>query len=170
MATLDRRTLDLVETLIAARLDWLAFELVDAVERGRASTEDPDTLAAVRQKVRKDDQPRATGEPKLLSREPQPIEGDDQIDWAARYVAERLNSTLYYLMQSIENLDAIAGDNTEAPSVMPEKAGELFVVLIDGEDYRQVGRASVDAAIGALSQLRSSLEAWSTQARGKARL
>jgi hypothetical protein len=149
-------------------MDWLAFELIEAIQTGHTPTETPDTLAVTRRKVREDDQPKATGEPKLVSQEPQPIEGDDQIDWAAKYVAERLSATLAYLTQSIENLDAIAGG--DVPAAMSEDAGEPLVVLADGEVQRKAGRAEVDAAIAALPQLRHSLAAWSAQVRGQAQI
>ena len=34
MATLDLRLLESIETLVAARLDWLAFELIKGVQAG----------------------------------------------------------------------------------------------------------------------------------------
>jgi hypothetical protein len=160
--------LDLIESLTAARMDWLAFELIEVIQAGRTPTETPGRLAATRQKIREDDQPKATGEPKLVSQEPQPIEGDDQIDWAAKYVAERLTATLEYLKQSIANLDAIAGRDLNDPAAMSEDADEPLVALADGEVQRNAGRAQVEAAIAALPQLRHSLEAWSAQARGQA--
>jgi hypothetical protein len=170
MAVLDPRILDLIETLTAARMDWLAFELIEAIQTGHMPIETPDTLAVTRRKVREDDQPKATGEPKLVSQESQPIEGDDQIDWAAKYVAERLSATLAYLTQSIENLDAIAGGDVKNPAAMSEDAGEPLVVLADGDVQRKAGRAEVDAAIAALPQLRHSLKAWSAQVRGQAQI
>jgi hypothetical protein len=170
MAVLDPRILDLIETLTAARMDWLAFELIAAIQTGHTPTETPDTLAVTRRKVREDGQPEATGEPKLVSQEPQPIEGDDQIDWAAKYVAERLDATLAYLTQSIKKLDAIAGGDVTNPAATSEDVGEPLVVLADGEVHREAGRAEVEAAIAALPQLRHSLEAWSAQVRGQAQI
>jgi hypothetical protein len=164
MAVLDPRILDLIETLTAARMDWLAFELIQAIQRGRTPMESPDTLAVTRRKVREDDQPMADGHPKGASHEPQPIEGDEQIDWAAKYVAERLDATLAYLAQSIESLDAIAGNG----AVLSEEAGDPLVVLAVGEAPRKAGRTEVNAAVAALPQLRHALEAWSAQVRGLA--
>src|SRR4051812_20982308 len=108
MATLDPRILDLIETLTIARLDWLAFEIVEGIQAGYVPTESSETLADTRRRVREDDQPKATGEPKPVTLESEPVEGDAQINWAAKYVGERLDATLVYLAESIENLDALA--------------------------------------------------------------
>lgn len=168
MAALNPRMLDLIETLAAARMDWLAFELIEAIQRGRTSRETPDMLAMTRRNVREDDQPKATGEPKLVSQEPRPIEGDDQIDWATKYVAERLDATLACLLQSIETLDAITGGDAKRHEGAADHDGEPLVVLADGEIERQVRRAQVEAAIAALPQLRHALDAWSAEVRGQA--
>jgi len=167
MAILDRRILDLIETLAAARMDWLAFELIESLEKGRTSTEPPNILAVTRRKVRDDDASRVIGEPRPMSQEPQSIEGDDQIIWATKYVAERLDTTLAYLLQSIEALDAITRGAVRGTSHQADHASEQLVVLVDGEVQRQVKRVQVEAAIAILPQLRHSLDAWSTQVRGQ---
>ena len=170
MAVLDPRMLDLIETLVAARMDWLAFELIEGIQEGRAPTETSDTLAMTRTKVRDDDQPKATGELKLVSQAVQAIEGNDQIEWAAIYIAGRIDATLAYLAQSIENIDAIAGGNVKNPAAISVDASEPLVVLSDGETQREAGRAEVEGAIAALPQLRQSLEVWSAQMRGQAQV
>jgi hypothetical protein len=95
--------------------------------------------------------------------------GDAQVDWAAKYVAERLSATLAYLTQSIENLDAIAtSDDANCVAAASVDGGEPLVVLTDGEVQRKAVRAEVDAAVAALPELRRSLEVWSAQVRGQA--
>lgn len=89
---------------------------------------------------------------------------------AAKYVAERIDTTLAYLKNSIENLDAIASNTAEGSEAKPHDAAEPFVVLADGEIQRKTGRAEIEAAIAVLPQLRLSLETWSAQARAQTQI
>lgn len=81
MTVLDTRLLPLLETLVGAAADWLAFEIVDGVRRGREPLEPEELLRAAREKVRSRRlSDRLSAEIPVLS---EPILGDDQIVWAA---------------------------------------------------------------------------------------
>lgn len=114
MAVLDSRVLELIETLVAARLDWLAFELVEGIRLGRSPEESEEALAAARQSIRSNAQPKARGEPQVLLAEPQPIPAGEQVKWAAAYVEERLEAALEQLQASIDTLDFIVETTTES--------------------------------------------------------
>lgn len=171
MAAIDRRLIPLIETLTAVGADWLAFELIDGIRRGRETEETPDALASSRRELRNGEQPKATGEPKLIAAEPQPIVGDDQIEWATQYVADRLNSTLEELAACFENLDAILdGEITKTGLVTGEAAGVPLIVLALGEDQLKVDRSGADQSRSVIPKLRLALESWSSQVRGQTQI
>ncbi len=89
MAVLDPRLLPLLETLAGAGADWLAFEIVDGIRRGRELVEPEELLGAAREKVRSRQlSDRLSADVPVLA---EPIFGDEQIVWAANYVAARLD-------------------------------------------------------------------------------
>lgn len=51
MAILDSRLLPLIETLSDRGLDWLAFELIESIRRGREPVEPEELLVRARAKV-----------------------------------------------------------------------------------------------------------------------
>lgn len=53
MVTLDRRLIPFLEMLTEEGLDWLAFELIDGVRRGREPEEAPEALADARELVQR---------------------------------------------------------------------------------------------------------------------
>ena len=65
MAILDPRLLKLIETLMASRLDWLVIELIAGIQAGRPVEEPEKALAAARQDIRTNVQPKARGEPRV---------------------------------------------------------------------------------------------------------
>lgn len=113
MAILNSRVLELIETLVAARLDWLAFELIEGIRLGRTAEEFEEALAAARQSIRNDAQPKARGEPQVLLAKPEPIPAGEQVEWAAAYVEERLETALEQLQASIDALDLIVESTNE---------------------------------------------------------
>src|SRR5687767_1533316 len=108
MASIDPRLLELVETLMKSRLDWLVFEMLDGIQRGRAVEETEEDLAAARAEIRRKARPteRALTESGVTKVEP--IEGDEQV-----YVGERLASSLAQLEAAVDTLESIVG---EAPA------------------------------------------------------
>lgn len=175
MPILDPRLLDLFETLVAARLDWLAFELVEGIRVGRPPEEPEEALAAARESIRGNAQPKARGEPQTIAAEAKPIPQDEQAEWAAAYVEERLSAALEQLQVSIDTLDFIVEGTTERP----DRAGALaqptyasgpraVAVLVDLEGDRKSGREDVAGARESLFNLRTALTEWTAQSRGQA--
>ncbi len=175
MAILDARVLELIETLVAARLDWLAFELIEGIRLGRPAEESEEALAAARQSIRSDAQPKARGEPHVFLAEPEPIPAGEQVEWAAAYVEERLETALEQLHTSIDALDFIvestnepedSQDLAQAASAKTEQGTAL--VLLDVEGDRKSRREDIAGARDAFPALRAALAEWATRARGQA--
>lgn len=175
MAILDSRVLELVETLVAARLDWMAFELIEGIRLGRAVEESEEVLAAARQSIRSDAQPKARGEPQVLLAQPKPIPVGEQVEWATAYVEERLETALEQLQASIDALDFIVESTNEpddtqdlaqAASSRAEQGTAL--VLLDGEGDRKSSREDVASARDEFPALQTALAEWTKRARGQA--
>lgn len=172
---LDPRLLELVETLMAARLDWLAFELIEGIRLGLPPEEPEEALAAARRSIRRNAQPKARGEPEVLLTEAQPIPRDEQIEWAAAYVQERLEAALDQLQASIDTLDIIVEATTEPQETQDLPAqtdGKMeqsaTVVLLDIEGDRKSSRDDVADARDHIPALRAALAEWTMRARGQA--
>lgn len=165
MALLHPRLFDLFETLRASQLDWLIFELMDGIQAGRRPRESPDNLARARRDVRSDRSYEFSFPPVS---DATPIPGDEQIEWAVQYVANRLDATLAELSRSADNLDAILnGDGAKSASIAKRPPGEIIVELSDSDGGRKLGRDNILAASSELPSLRKALEGWSAQVRGQ---
>lgn len=115
MAKLDERLFPLLQTLVGANVDWLVFELIDGVGAGIVVEETAEDLASARFFARQDREPRRPAERTAISVQSRELEGDEQIVWAARYVAERLQSALLMMDASVERLDSLLiGPRVEA--------------------------------------------------------
>ena len=171
MAILDPRLLELIETLVASRLDWLAFELIEGVQAGRPPEESEEALAAARESIRGNAQPKARGEPQAIAVEAKPIPPDEQIDWAAAYVEGRLGAALEQLQSSIDTLDFVAEGTIERPDTprgavaQPTDASEprAVAVLLDLEGDRKSGRDDIAGARESFPTLRTALAEWAAQ-------
>ena len=164
MATLDPRLFELFETLRASRLDWMIFELMEGIQAGRHPKESPDNLARARRDVQTDSSPEFVVSP---TSEAAPISGDEQIEWAVQYVADRLNATLAELSKAADNLNTIVNGNAAKSTIIPKQGPqEVTIELADGDGKRKLGRNDVIAASIELPGLRKELEAWSAQVRG----
>ncbi|MER9606466.1 hypothetical protein [Mesorhizobium sp. M0243] len=175
MAILDPRLLELIETLVAARLDWLAFELMEGVQVGRPPEESEEALAAVRESIRGNAQPKARGEPQAIAVETKPIPPEDQVEWAAAYVEERLGDALEQLQASIDTLDFVVKETTERRDkagavAQPTDASEprAVAVLLDLDGERKSGRDDVVVASESFPTLRTALAEWTAKSRGQA--
>jgi hypothetical protein len=67
MAILDARLFSMIETLVAAGLDWLAFELIEGVRRGQEIEETNDILAISRERARRQAVSESKSEPQAYS-------------------------------------------------------------------------------------------------------
>jgi hypothetical protein len=169
MAILDPRLLALIETLAAEGADWLAFELIEGIQRGRESEEPEDALVSARVRARFGEQGRR--EPIVSVRPAMPILGDDQIVWAATYVSQRLDSALNDLAGASDALNAIAA----APSSQREREEEQHLqgppapinIVINDEEVLTASHGEIETARDAIEELRSALDNWSFQVRGQ---
>ena len=87
-----------------------------------------------------------------------PILGDDQLEWAARYVDERLRAAVDQTAHSLDALDEIVAGLDTRPSDTPVATTRL--VLRGEESADTVGRVEVDGARARLPALREALDAW----------
>jgi hypothetical protein len=169
MAILDPRLLALIETLAAEGADWLAFELVDGIQRGREPEEPEDALASAREQVRLGEQGRR--EPVLSMSPTMPILGDDQIVWAVTYVSERLDSALKDLAGASDALNTIAAGSSSQPEPSEQQHLQdgpalIEIVLID-EEVLRAPRSEIEMARAGIGPLRSALDSWSSHIRGQ---
>lgn len=175
MAVLDIRLLELIETLAAARLDWLAFELIEEIQAGRVPEEPEKELAAARWSIRTNAQPKARSEPQIVAAEPKPIPINDQVEWAAAYVDKRLDQALEQQLSTINSLSFIFANTTEQPEGESSVAqvpgtieGDVSMVVMDTDDAQKVSPENVIAARDGVTALREALAEWSIRARGQA--
>lgn len=171
MAVLDPRLLPLLETLAGAGADWLAFEVVDGVRRGREPLEPEELLRAAREKVRSRQPPDRLSEDIPVLAEP--ILGDDQIVWAANYVAARLDGALADLDEGCAMIQAVAensGDKfkQDEPTLSDVTPNIPVKIALMGQEGHPVDRSSIAAARKGVESLRGALAHWSLEARGKA--
>lgn len=170
MAVLDPRLLPLLETLAGAGADWLAFEVVDGVRRGREPLEPEELLRTAREKVRSRQPPdRQSADIPVLA---EPILGDDQIVWAANYVAARLDGVLADLDEGCAMIEAVAENSSykfrqDDPAVSEITPKIPVKITLIGQEGHPVDRSSIAAAQEGVVSLRDALARWSIEARGK---
>lgn len=160
------RLFDLLETLTRSGLDWLAMEVIDGIRAGRAVEDSPEALAAARKAIGSKAQPRVRDEPNAPIPAPLPIEGDAQIEWAANYVGERLQSTLAQLDASLAILDEIVGGmQSDDHGFETEAPAQSVMVLTDERMPRKSRRDDVAVAQANIQPLLDGLAEWSASAR-----
>lgn len=150
-----------VEMLTELGMDWLAFELIEGVRRGREPVAEEGELALARQRARKRKAEAPEGDPEddpeddILA---EPLLGDSQLEWVERYVGERLEAVLAEVSASLDALDEIVTSDREGQA----KAAEVstVLVLLDAGEVGRIGRTQVDEAQAHLAELRQSLESW----------
>lgn len=168
MAVLDPRLLDLINTLVKTRLDWLAFELAEGIQAGRPPEESEEALAAARKAVQSNEQPKVRGEPQVSASVAVPIEGDEQVEWAVAYVGDRIATALAQLEASIESLDLIIDGSPLGDRGATRVTTGSVSVFTDDATTRKTGRDDIIDARASITALRSSLAKWSAQVRGEA--
>src|ERR1039457_797653 len=118
MATIDSRITPLVETLIASGADSIALEILSEIQRGRVNEDTEEELKEAREAIghfREGKQPQ-----EFVPRESEVrhLSGEEQIEFAAEYVIERLTRDLEMAEASLENLNKITagadGDGASA--------------------------------------------------------
>lgn len=162
---LEPRLYPLLETLTGAGLDWLAQEIISGALAGRVTEESSDTLQAARSIVfrrTQDSGVRVVVKPSEERAEA--FSADDQIEWAAQHVVQRLEQMLEMSRHSIDRLDELT-QSKEPGKLLQQTGASIVLVLADGEAVSKIDRAQLTAAIEGLSQLRDALGAWAAEAR-----
>lgn len=162
MAILNRHLVPLIEVLAELGLDWLAVELIEGIRRGEQPVENERTLALARSRARTE-HPEETVEHPWADNGPRPILDVVQLEWAARYVFERLGATLSEMTHSLDALDEIVDDPDVKPST-GSLSSTVLVLLAGGEEHA-VDRAQIKAAQARLPELQEALDAWVGRAR-----
>ncbi|MCD2175052.1 hypothetical protein [Rhizobium sp. C4] len=159
MAILDPRLLQLFETLVAAGADWLVFELVEGIDAGVVNEESSDDLALARVLARQDREPRRTADRVAVSVQSSPLEGDEQLSWAAHYVAERLENALDMMDVSIDRMHRLVINGDPMKDSSAAQSSVNFSLQDDGEaalvtvEDRSAGQLAV-------RELHVALERW----------
>ena len=162
MAVLDRRLLQFIEMLTDIGMDWLAFELIEGVRRGREPTETEEILTLARD-------PTRTGHQEELKYsvgdglEVQPILGDAQLNWAVEYVDQRLEAILAEMAASFGALDALVASRSDTTT--ESRPGPTIVVLLSADEERKLDQNLVREAQARLPTLQQSLRDWLTSAQ-----
>ncbi len=167
MAVFDPRLSPLIEALAGAGLDWLAFEVVEGIRRGREPEESAEALKRARENAERGELQRIEADAPLYS-ESIPLVGDEQLHWAADYVAERLDMAMKEMATSLENIDRLAGSSRPGRPARAEEVNgtpSATIVLVDGDQQWKVGRTQVQEAASGLPELRDALSAWLSAAR-----
>lgn len=164
MGSIDARLTPLIETLITSGADAIAVELLIAIQQGWVEEDSADELRQAREAVghfRDGNQQKEfphTREPKVHH-----LTGDEQIEFAAEYVIERVARELEMTDASLENLNKIVNGSENAPA---KGIGDTSpVTLRRGDDERDLGRKQLEFGRTQLAALREALSTWSLSAR-----
>ena len=135
---------------------------MDGVRRGHESEESEVALEMARQWRGSYDAERLS--PAFEdSMEEVAIYGESQVEWAVRYVYDRIDASISHMSTSLDALGGIVALTSEIEGESTEHLQTL--VLLDGEEERRVVLSQVMAAKAQLPQLRQSLEVWLTNAQ-----
>jgi hypothetical protein len=169
MATIDLRLIELVETLVAAGADWLAFEIFDEIRSGKprevSDNRDPEMHRGLRSW--KDDESSAP-ETRKGDAVMKPIEGDDQIEFAASYVVDRITEAIEMTTMSLGNLNRIAAKSSENSSEVEPAPQTAITLGLEDSEFRFT-RDQAEQLRRLLPELRTSLSVWSARVRQKER-
>lgn len=164
MATLDPRLFELFETLVESGADWLVFELMEGIKAGIVAEETTDDLASARIIASQAPELRRPVERVELNPESQPLEGNDQIVWAARYVGDRLKDVLAMMDASADRLSMLVnrrgdiGTKGRGFSVTLALRGDDEVIAVRPEGLADAQSAVIDLYLG--------LESWAHEVTG----
>jgi hypothetical protein len=166
MAVIDRRLLPLIELLSASGADWLAFEILDGIRAGRPAEDSDEELSDARRAVSAF---RQEGVP-LAEREHgqafvDPIVGDDQIDFSANYVFDRLSDSIQMLESSLAHLDKVVA-KPRGETSSPIANGVEISLRIEGSEMA-ASRTQTRQALTKLAELREALTEWAGEARAR---
>ena len=165
MAIIDPRLLPLIETLVAADVDWLAFEILEGVQVGEVLEESFEKLRLTQERVRSTKRlslKEHGAEESVLTPVSNPRTGNAQLLWAARYINQRLWDAVSMVSASFDQIEVIL--STLAPKAAPPSPvihGAVTVVLQQPDEREAtLSRNGAGAARAGLEQLQLALNAW----------
>lgn len=162
---LEPRLYPLLETLTRAELDWLAQEVIAGALAGDVPEETPETLQAARSIVSRRTQDSGAHTPARAPPEPpRAFSGEQQIEWAARHVSQRLEQVLMMFQHSIDRLDRLVDTDRASRSLEQPRSGATLV-LADRETLDKTDRKQLEGATEGLGLLRDALATWAAEAR-----
>lgn len=160
---LDPRLFDLLKTLAAADLDWLAEEVIRGVLAGDVPLESEAAVIEARRDVFREWQNSGGfGNLDVPLMHATPLKGDQQLDWAIGHVVRRLLNALSSMLASTERLDALVegADQNGWFRKTADIAG-VQLVISDGEEVLgEADRKAIDAALAAMPSLEEALLQW----------
>lgn len=164
MANIDVRLTPLVETLIASGADSIAIEVLIAIQRGLVEEDSADELREAREAIghsREGNQQREY--PPTREAKVHHLTGDEQIEFAADYVIERLARELDMTDASLENLNQIVNGPGNEP--LRGESNPSSVRLRRSDNERDLGREQLATGRAQLAALREALSTWSLSVR-----
>jgi hypothetical protein len=168
MAEINPGILELVETLVAAGADWLAFELLDEIRLGRPVDHDEDSPERTVGELRVwEGESLSTQEREARDLGVEPILTEEQIAFAADFIAGRISEIIEMTTLSLENLQSIflvsRGDRLEPQVGTPPSVDLGFE---DSTFHFTAGEEKQMFLL--LDSLRASLSEWVKAARREA--
>jgi hypothetical protein len=169
MAVINPRLIELIDTLVASGADWLAFEILDGIRSGmpvdESDNRDPENHHELRSW--KDDR---SSKPRTRIRETamKPIYGDDQIEFAAGYVVNRITEAIEMTTMSLENLNRISAESPDRAAEINPKSEVAITLGLEDSEFRFTGDQA-EKLRRLLPELRTSLSEWSARVRQKER-
>jgi len=168
MAILNPRVLPLLETLVEADADWLAFEIVEALQVGRAAEESDAHLRKTQDAVRHSERQAQVNDQVAESAAPLPIPMEEQVRWAAEYITRRLTDAIALFRPTFTELEKIVSAQSE-PGSDPEARKEhepITLVLRTGVGDLVVRPSDAAVAEEALAGLQNAIEDWLASTEG----
>jgi hypothetical protein len=161
-STIDPRLLALIETLSASGADWLAFEILESIRAGRPAEDSEEEIQRARSAVRSFRRREASP----LAREVsetwfKPIAGDEQLEFAATYVIDRVSEAVAMARASFDNLDKLAAHaqkTSESAGSYDRLAPNINLRFEDTDLVSD--RTQADEASARLAELRTVVLEW----------
>lgn len=169
MATIDPRLIELVETQVATGADWLAFEIFDGIRSGRPEKHSDNRGGEKHRGFRSWKKDKSSvPEPRIGEAVMKPIEGDDQIEFAATYVINRITEAIEMTRMSLDNLNQISAKSSEKRSE-GELGSQTSITLGFEDNESHLTQDQAAQLLHLLPELRTSLSEWSVRVRQKER-
>lgn len=161
---IDNRLSELLDTLYAANLDWLAEEILRATIIGDKPLESEDDVVKARDSVFRSTQNSGGYNPSSDEPvEPRPLEADGQLEWAISHILIRLEDAVNMMTEATENIDFIVTESESSKETREIGSSTDLVLLSHGEIVGEANRIGLNNAKKSVEELRSILEQWLDQ-------